>query len=59
VVRELEGGRANDPTSLSMLIEAYRARGQSTRAEPHMRTFVQRYPDHPRARIYRQVLQVR
>ena len=58
VISALEGGRARSPTALSMLIEAYRARGQSQRAMQHMRTFVQRYRSHPRAQHYQQILQI-
>lgn len=58
VISALEGGRARTPTALSMLIEAYRARGQSQRAMGHMRTFVQRYRSHPRAQHYQQILQI-
>jgi len=58
VISALEGGRARTPTALSMLIEAYRARGQSQRAMAHMRTFVQRYRSHPRAQHYQQILQI-
>lgn len=57
VIRALEGGRARTPDALSLLIEAYRARGQSEIAQRQMRVFVQRYPDHRRATHYREVLE--
>jgi len=57
VIRLLEGGRARTPTSLALLIAAYRARGQTSRAVGHMRSFVQRYPAHARSQQYRQFLQ--
>lgn len=55
VIRLLEG-RARTPNSMAMLIEAYRARGQTNAALNHMRTFVQRFPSHSRAASYRQIL---
>lgn len=55
VIRLLEG-RARTPNSMAMLIEAYRARGQTNAALNHMRTFVQRFPSHSRAAAYRQIL---
>jgi len=39
-----------------MLIEAYRARGETSAAVRHMETFAQRYPTDPRASAYRQIL---
>jgi len=57
VIDSLENGRARTPVALAMLIEAYRARGQNTMAQRHMRVFVQRYPSHPRAEHYRQVME--
>lgn len=56
VIRLLENGRADTPTALRMLIEAYRARGQTNTAVQHMRTFVTRYPTHAAARAYEQIL---
>ncbi len=59
VVELLEGpGNAPTPRALGMLIEAHRALGQSQQAQRHMERFVQRYPNHPRARSYRQILQI-
>ncbi|MBX3268794.1 MAG: serine/threonine protein kinase [Sandaracinaceae bacterium] len=51
-------GRANDAASLAMLIEAYRAQGQTREAERAMELFVRRYPTHERARRYREILQM-
>lgn len=56
VIRVLEG-RARTEQELSMLIEAYRATGNQARALRHMRTFVSRFPNSPRARAYRQLLE--
>jgi serine/threonine protein kinase len=55
VIRVLEG-RATTERQLGMLIEAYRARGQTAQALRHMRTYVQRYPESPRSRQYQQIL---
>lgn len=56
VIRLLEGRPRLSPNGHSMLIEAYRARGQTNQALRHMRTFVQRHRSHPRARAYEQIL---
>ena len=57
VVRVLSPpGRANDAESLAMLIEAHRAMGRAREAQPLMEQFVRRYPTHPRAGPYRDVL---
>ena len=55
VIRLLEG-RTRNANQLGMLIEAYRARGQTDDARRHMAMFVRDYPAHPRARTYQQVL---
>lgn len=55
VIRLLEG-RARSARALGLLIEAYRARGQTEAALRHMRTFVQRFPGTPRARNYQQII---
>jgi serine/threonine protein kinase len=55
VIRTLEG-RAQTERSLAMLIEAYRARSQTEQAQRHMRVYVNRYPNTPRARQYQQIL---
>lgn len=52
VIRLLEAGRARTPGALSMLIEAYRARGQTNMELRHMREFLRRYPAHLRAPWY-------
>ncbi len=57
VIRLLGGGRARTPTSLSLLIEAYRTTGQRSRAMASMQSFVDRYGSHPRSQGYRQILQ--
>jgi hypothetical protein len=55
VIRVLEG-RAQTEAELAMLIEAYRARGQTAQAVGHMRAYVERFPDTPRARAYRTII---
>jgi pSer/pThr/pTyr-binding forkhead associated (FHA) protein len=55
VIRLLEG-RARTEQTLAMLIEAYRARGQTQRALQHMRTYTTRFQGTPRARQYQQIL---
>jgi hypothetical protein len=55
IIRLLEG-RAHTQNQIAQLIEAYRARGQTSQAVRHMRTFVQRFPSTPRARSYQQIL---
>ena len=55
VIRLLEG-RARTQSQLAMLIEAYRARGQTQQSLRHMRTFVSRFPSTPRGRQYQQIL---
>ncbi|MCB9597204.1 MAG: hypothetical protein H6719_31055 [Sandaracinaceae bacterium] len=49
-------GRADSPTRLAMLIEAYRARGQTEAATIRMRELVERFPEDPRAEMYRGIL---
>ena len=56
VVQALEGGRASTPDALALLIETYRAMDRFSAARQHMRTFVERYPDHPRTQKYQQIL---
>ena len=56
VIRALEGGRARSPAALALLIETYRAMDDLPAARRHMRAFVGRYPDNPRAPRYRQML---
>ena len=55
VIRELEG-RPRSARALGLLIEAYRARGQTQDAVRHMRTYVQRFPGTSRARAYQQII---
>lgn len=55
VIRLLEG-RARTAPQLGMLIEAYRARGQTQNALRHMRTYVSRFGSTPQARNYQQIL---
>lgn len=55
VIRVLEG-HAQTEAELAMLIEAYRARGQTAQAVGHMRAYVERFPDTPRARAYRTII---
>jgi DNA-directed RNA polymerase specialized sigma24 family protein len=55
VIRLLEG-RTRNANQLAILIEAYRARGQTSAAREHMAMFVQRYATHPRTRTYQQFL---
>ena len=57
VVQALEGGRAHDPQSLSLLIETYRTMGNTPAALRHMNTFVRRYPSDRRTSRYQQFLQ--
>jgi pSer/pThr/pTyr-binding forkhead associated (FHA) protein len=55
VIRNLEG-RARTEASMAMLIEAYRARGQTAAGLRQMRVYVERFPGTPRARNYQQIL---
>ena len=55
VIRLLDG-RARTESQLAMLIEAYRARGQTQQALRHMRTYVSRFGSTSRARGYQQIL---
>lgn len=55
VIRALEG-RARTPQEMRLLIETYRAMGNSPRMLDTMGRFVQRYPSDPRAGQYRQIL---
>ena len=50
-------GRARTATGLAMLIDAYRAQGQTQRAIQNMEVFVRRFPNHSRAGMYRQFIQ--
>ncbi len=59
VIRLLSpSGRARSARALSFLIEAYRAQGQTRQAVAAMEQFVRRYPNHPRAGSYRQIIQI-
>lgn len=55
VIRLLEGN-ARTEWQLQTLIETYRARGQTQQALRHMRTYVGRFSNTPRARQYQQIL---
>jgi ABC transport system ATP-binding/permease protein len=55
IIRLLEN-RARSEFQMAMLIEAYRARGQSTQAVRHMRNYVDRFPNTSRARNYQQII---
>lgn len=55
VIQLLEGHELNEPQQAA-LIEAYRARSQQAQAIEPMRTYVERYPDGPRARQYANLL---
>lgn len=55
VVRALEG-HADNPTELALLIETYRALGDTKKALRHMETFVTRYPSARQASQYRQFI---
>lgn len=55
VIRALEG-RARTPQEMRLLIETYRAVGNTPRMHDTMRRFVERFPSDPRAGQYRQIL---
>lgn len=55
VIRTLEG-HARTPRALGLLIEAYRAQSRQSAAMRHMRTYVDRWPNTPQGRAYRQIL---
>lgn len=55
VIRLLEGN-ARTEAAMAMLIEAYRARGQTNQALRWMRSYVERFPGTARARNYQQIL---
>lgn len=57
VIRVLENGGARTPSSLALLIETYRATGNTAAAKGHMRTFVRRYPRNARTPRYQEMLQ--
>jgi hypothetical protein len=56
VIRALNG-RAQSAQELGLLIETYRAIGDSTQAYRNMSTYVQRFPTARRAEAYRQMLE--
>jgi pSer/pThr/pTyr-binding forkhead associated (FHA) protein len=56
VVRTLNG-RAQSAQELGLLIETYRAMGDTGQAYRHMATYVQRFPAARRAEAYRQMLE--
>ena len=53
VIRALEGGHADSPAALALLIETYRSTGDGAASQREMRSFVQRYPSDRRADRYR------
>ncbi|MBZ0116026.1 MAG: hypothetical protein K8H88_03450, partial [Sandaracinaceae bacterium] len=55
VIRLLEG-HTSSAQGLGLLIEAYRAIGDQSNALRHMRTYVGRYRNTPRAQSYQQIL---
>lgn len=55
VIRLLDG-RAETESDLAMLIEAYRASGQSDRALRYMRIYIEKFPSRPRARGYQMIV---
>jgi pSer/pThr/pTyr-binding forkhead associated (FHA) protein len=55
VVKVLEG-HADEPQELALLIETYRALGDTKKAVRHMETFVQRFPTARQAPQYRQFI---
>jgi outer membrane protein assembly factor BamD (BamD/ComL family) len=55
VIRLLEGV-ARSERAMAMLIEAYRARGQTNQAIRTMRSYIERFPGTPRARNYAQIV---
>lgn len=55
VVRALEG-KANTAQELALLIETYRALGETTKAVKHMETFVERYATARQTPQYRQFI---
>jgi Tfp pilus assembly protein PilF len=55
VVRALNG-RTQTAQELGLLIETFRALGDSTQAYRNMMTYVQRFPTARRAEAYRQML---
>jgi len=58
IIDTLEG-RARSAGEMAQLIEAYRGTGNMAAALRHMQTFVRRFPGHPRANAYRQILLAR
>lgn len=58
VIRALNG-RTQSERELGLLIETYRAMGESTQAQRNMALYVQRYPTARRADTYRQMLERR
>jgi pSer/pThr/pTyr-binding forkhead associated (FHA) protein len=58
VIRALNG-RAQTAQELGLLIETYRAMGETPQAYRNMQTYVQRYPTARRAEAYRQMLERR
>lgn len=56
-IAALEGGRARTPSGLALLIETYRATGNTSAARRHMRSFVRKYPNHGRAAVYARMLE--
>jgi hypothetical protein len=55
VVKALDG-KAKSAQELELLIETYKAIGDSGKAEKWMKTYVDRYPAERRANTYRRVL---
>lgn len=57
VIRALDGN-ASSPQELGLLIETYRAIGETAKAQKNMANYVKRYPSAPRSDAYRRMLEL-
>jgi pSer/pThr/pTyr-binding forkhead associated (FHA) protein len=57
VIRALDGN-ANSPQELGLLIETYRAIGDTQKAQKNMGNYVKRFPSAPRSEAYRRMLEL-
>jgi len=57
VIRALDGS-ANTPQELGLLIETYRAIGDTAKAQKNMGAYVKRFPTAPRSDAYRRMLEL-
>ena len=57
VIRALDGN-ASSPQELGLLIETYRAIGDTQKAQKNMANYLKRFPSAPRSDAYRRMLEL-